>query len=71
MGFELRVWNWYGGDSEAVRGLHLGHRQGNAKKGGGRLKVLIFLPSPALGAGHQTAIADGRPRQQVRSSARR
>ena len=26
------------GDSEAVRGLHPGHRQGNSKKGGRRLK---------------------------------
>ncbi len=30
------------GDIEAVRGLHLGHRQGNSKKGGRGPKVLIF-----------------------------
>ncbi len=42
MDFESRVWDGDGGDSKAVRGLHLGHRQGNSKKGGGGLKVLFF-----------------------------
>ncbi len=42
MDFESRVWDCDGGDSEEVRGLHLGNRQGNSKKGGGGLKVLIF-----------------------------
>jgi len=42
MVLELRVWDCDGGDSEAVRDLRLGNRQGNSKKGGGGLKVLIF-----------------------------
>jgi hypothetical protein len=36
------VWYFGGGDSEAVRVLHLGHRQGNSKKGWGGLKGSIF-----------------------------
>ena len=42
MDFESRVWDCDGGDIEEVRGLHLGNRQGNSKKGGVGLKVLIF-----------------------------
>jgi len=42
MDFESRVWDGDGGDSKAVRGLRLGNRQGNSKKGGGGLKVLFF-----------------------------
>jgi hypothetical protein len=34
MDFESRVWDCNGGDSEALRGLHLGHRQGNSKRRG-------------------------------------
>jgi hypothetical protein len=34
MDFESKVWDAGGGDSEAVRGLDLGNRQGNSKKGG-------------------------------------
>jgi hypothetical protein len=34
------------GDIEEIRELHLGHRQGNSKKGGGGLKVLIFHYAP-------------------------
>ena len=42
MDFESRVWDCDGRNSEVVTGLHLGHRQGNSKNGGGGLKVLIF-----------------------------
>jgi len=34
------------GDIEEVRELHLDHRQGNSKKGGGGLKVLFFHYAP-------------------------
>ena len=46
MDFESRVWDCDGGDSKAVRGLRLGNRQGNSKKGGGGPKVLIFHYAP-------------------------
>jgi len=46
MDFEARVWDCYGGDSEAVRGLHFGNGQGNSKKAEGGLKVLIFHHVP-------------------------
>gem|GEM_PF-2622645 len=46
MNFESRVWDCDGGDSEEVRGLHLGNRRGNSKKGGGGPKVIIFLYVP-------------------------
>jgi len=42
MDFEARVWDYDGGDTGAVRGLHFGRREGNSKKGEGALKVLIF-----------------------------
>ena len=35
MDFESKVWGCAGGDIDEVRGLHLGHRQGNSKDGGG------------------------------------
>jgi hypothetical protein len=49
MDFEARVWDCYGGDSEVVRGLHFGNRQGNSKKAEGGLKGVNFPlrpPSP-------------------------
>ena len=33
--FDSGVWDFDGGNRKAVRGLHLGDRQGNSKKGGG------------------------------------
>jgi len=49
MDFESRVWGCAGGDSEAVRGLHLGNPQGNSKKGWGgkgvRLDIFNFSQS--------------------------
>jgi hypothetical protein len=38
----VRVWDFDGGKRKAVRGLHLGDRQGNSRKGGGEIKVSIL-----------------------------
>ena len=48
-------WRW--GDSEAVRGLHPGHRQGNSKKGGGGLKDI----SAALYHNASVIVSQWRP----------
>ena len=44
--FESRVWDCDSGDSEAVRGLHLGNRRGNSEKGGRGLKESLFKKVP-------------------------
>jgi len=43
--FESGAWDFAGGDSEATRGLHLGHRQGYSEKAEANLQgVKIQLP---------------------------
>jgi len=46
MDFESGVRDCNGGDSEAVRELHLGHRRGNSKKGGEGFSESLFKKVP-------------------------